>query len=172
MKKKVIDFVHNCQAINCVSDIVKGTQVSFKLPKKLQYEFNGNTVELDLGIVVSHEDGEYTLSYKGEEVKVKAEDIYFTKQQMEKYPLSDSVLFTNAVTVGNENDMINMKNRLLPDVTQEQFDEITSALYTLTTTAGDVIVCYITDDPEDVAESGNTIAPISIDGLYFHAYTR
>ena len=38
--RRIIDFVEGFQLENLNSEIPKGTQVSFVLPKKLQYELN------------------------------------------------------------------------------------------------------------------------------------
>lgn len=151
---KIKDFVHSFQLENLQQEIAKGTQVSFLLPKNLQYEVEGTTVEVGLGMIQEREEGVYTILYKDESLEVKAEDILATKQQLEKIKLLDSVIATNKVVWGNVNDLLNMKNRLIPDVSEDEMSAIETNIKDAGIVEGDTVVFFTTDTTEQEEITG------------------
>lgn len=168
--KKIIDFVHSAQIATHPIDLPKGTAVSFKLPKDQQYELEGAKVEVDLGTVLDRVEGEYTISYKNLELKIKRDDILLTKAQLEEFPILDA-LNPNVIAYGNDNDLINMKNRLLPESTPEEWEQITGAIESMGPKDGDYIVCYTTTD-KDETPSQTHMDPIKIGDVYFNSYIK
>lgn len=169
--KKIVDFVHSNQFANTNAPISKGIQVSFKLPSNLQYDFNGNKVEVGLGIVMEHsEDGKYTINYKNENITIKSTDIYATKLQLEKWNLiGDSVISTNVIELGNTNDLINMKNRLLPELSEEEFKTLSESINELADD-GTFVVCYLSEESISEELQPGKIASYPYGKVFFNAH--
>lgn len=168
-KQKLVDFVHSFQIENVLSEIPKGTQVSFLLPKEDIYELNGTQVEVGLGMVFAHDAGTYTISYLDKQITVKTEAIFATKEQLDRVKLLDSVIATNKIIWGNPNDLVNMKNRLLPDVDDNFFATILSQIEALSPKDGDIIICYTSDEPDGEGGETDSIEAVQVEEVYFNA---
>lgn len=168
VKDTLQESIHRFQVENLTNPIVKGTQVSFKLPTNLHYTSNGQKVTVDIGIVMGREE-KYQILYKNETIEVKPEDILATKAQLDSIKISDSVIATNKIVIGNANDMVNMRNRLVPNATDKEFESIEKSIEDLGLEVGDELICYTSEEMEDDDIEGFSIEPLEISGMYFGA---
>jgi len=148
--KRIVDFVEGYRLENLNTELPKGTQVAFVLPKAQQYKRDGLTVEVGIGYIQIREDDKYTIMYNNEEIKVNRLDILSTKEQLERIKLQDSTVSSERVILGNGNDLSNAILRLFPD--EEDSLALIAKPINDFYEEGDELILYTSTEPDDKSD--------------------